>query len=291
MKPELAVVILNYRTPALTIACLGSLANELDPATLVIVVDNASNDGSADVIETAIRIRGWQSWAKVLRSPTNGGFAAGNNLAIRHFYAGAYLLLNSDTLVRPQAIAQLRRALLLRPKVGIVGPALFDESGEDHASYFRQPAPPSELLQSAQSGVIGRLMPRFHSVLPRTRIPIEPDWVAFACVLIRREVIEDVGLLDEGYFMYFEDVDYCRHQHDAAHRNDPGARLSRRGPLRRQRRRRDRLRPAHGLHRQRHLQRHRRAHQQIAIEPRECAAGIEGGGESVRQVRYSCYSS
>jgi len=207
---KLAIVVLNYRTSALTIACLASLEDQVDRTMRVLVVDNASNDSSADEIERAIVTHGWGAWVDLLRSPVNGGFAAGNNLAIRAIRADAYLLLNSDTLVRPKAIARLLQALVLRPEAGIVGPSLLNEHGQPDASYFRQPAPPSELLQSARTAALGRLMPRFEQALTKPNEPIEPDWIAFACAIIRREVIEQVGLLDDGYFMYFEDVDYCR---------------------------------------------------------------------------------
>lgn len=207
---KLAIVVLNYRTPTLTLACLASLEDQVDRTMRVLVVDNGSNDNSADEIERSIVERGWGAWVDLLRSPVNGGFAAGNNLAIVALRAEAYLLLNSDTLVRSGAIARLLRALALRPDVGIAGPALLTEDGRPDASYFRQPAPPSELLQSARTGLLGRLMPRFEQVLAQPNVPIEPDWIAFACAIIRREVVEQVGLLDDGYFMYFEDVDYCR---------------------------------------------------------------------------------
>lgn len=207
---DLAIIILNYRTPALTVACLASLAPEVDHTIRVLVVDNASNDGSPEEIECAIADRGWGQWATLLRSPVNGGFAAGNDFGIRALHADAYLLLNSDTVVLPHAIARMREALRLRPDAGIVGPTLLTGSGERDVSYFREPAPLSEFVRSSRTGALGRLLRRFELVLPPPSGPIEPDWIAFACALIRREVIDEVGMLDEGYFMYFEDVDYCR---------------------------------------------------------------------------------
>lgn len=211
-RMKLAIIILNYRTPDLTVACLSSLAAEVsaDPSIRVLVVDNASNDGSADRIERSIAEQGFGTWAQVLRSPVNGGFAAGNNLGIRALQADAYLLLNSDTLVQPGAVARLLEAMAAQPKAGILGPALLTPSGERDPSCFRDPAPPSELLRSARVGLLGRALSRFEPLLPQPSTPMEPDWIAFACALLRREVIEQIGLLDEGYFMYFEDVDYCR---------------------------------------------------------------------------------
>src|SRR5688500_15920321 len=130
---DFAIVILNYRTPDLTLACLASLEPQLDERTRVIVVDNASGDGSAERIEHGIATRGLH--AEVLRSPINGGFAAGMNLGISAAPdARAYLLLNSDTILRPDALAKLREAMHTHPEAGIIGPALLDEHGKTAAS-------------------------------------------------------------------------------------------------------------------------------------------------------------
>ncbi len=207
---ELAVVVLNYRTPKLTIDCLATLEGEMTPRTTVVVVDNASGDGSAEAIERAITDRGWSGWARLLRSPVNGGFAAGNNVALRAVEARAYVLLNSDTLVRPGALAELRAAMAAHPDAGLVGAGLLTAGGGRDPSSFRFLVPASELVRAAASGPVTRLLSRFDPPLEQGDEPREADWVGFACVLVRREVIDAIGLLDEGYFMYFEDVDYCR---------------------------------------------------------------------------------
>jgi N-acetylglucosaminyl-diphospho-decaprenol L-rhamnosyltransferase len=215
---NIAVIVLNYCTPELTLECLASLESEVDPSVSVIVVDNASGDGSADKIERAIATRGWDGWSRLVRSPINGGFASGNNLGIGTVHADAYLLLNSDTLVRPGAIAGLRDALRDRPDAGMVGPRLIDGSGAQDHTFFRALAPAAELIRSANTGPVTRALKRFDPLLPDSQEAVEPDWIAFASVLIRREVIDQVGLLDEGYFMYFEDVDYCRRVREAGWR-------------------------------------------------------------------------
>jgi hypothetical protein len=212
---NLAIIILNYRTPELTIDCLASLEREIDLSTCAVVVDNASGDGSAELIAEAIEQRGWSTWATLLRSPVNGGFAAGNNLGIRSLRANGYLLLNSDTLVRPGAIASLRQAMRSRPDAGVIGAGLLDADGRPDQSFFRVPAPVTELIRAAGVGVLARAFERFDPIMPRGDGPLEPGWLAFAAVVIRREVIEQVGLLDEGYFMYFEDIDYCRRAREA----------------------------------------------------------------------------
>lgn len=215
MTLDLAVIVLNYRTPDLVRDCLATLEAEIEPGIAVVVVDNASGDGSSDAVARLIAERGWSDWASVLRAPTNRGFAAGNNIGIRAVNALAYVLLNSDTLVRPGALRALRKGMERHPRAGIIGAGMLTASGSHDACAFRFIAPATELLRAANTGPLSRLLRRFHPLVPVTDVPIEVDWVGFACALIRREVIDAIGLLDEGYFMYFEDVDYCRRAREA----------------------------------------------------------------------------
>ncbi len=215
MTLDLAVIILNYRTAQLTNDCLASMEAEIEPGISVVVVDNASGDGSADAIERSIEDRGWSRWARVLRSPTNGGFAAGNNFGVRSVEAAAYLLLNSDTLVRPGAFRELLRAAALHPEAGIIGSGLLDSRGQPDSSFFRLIGPISELIRAAHTGPVSRLLQPFDPYIPPTEQPLEVAWLGFASVLIRREVFDAIGPLDEGFFMYFEDVDYCRRAREA----------------------------------------------------------------------------
>jgi N-acetylglucosaminyl-diphospho-decaprenol L-rhamnosyltransferase len=215
LPTALAVVILNYRTASLTIACLDSLAPQMSSDIDVIVVDNASHDGSAEAIERAIVERDYSEWARVVRSPINGGFAAGNNVGIRAVRAEAYMLLNSDTKVGEGAIAAFRRILDERPDAALIGPKLVGENGETQVSTFRLPTPEGELVRASRTGVLRKLLRTQDIPFPVGNEPAEPEWIAFACVVIRREVFDRIGMLDEGYFMYFEDIDYCRRAREA----------------------------------------------------------------------------
>jgi len=215
MQLKLAIIILNYKTPDLVLDCLVSLENEIAPGIKVIVVDNDSNDGSVDRIEADIASNRWRGWVSVLRSPLNGGFSAGNNLGIQSVEADAYLLLNSDTIIRTGAIKQLLHAQTLHPDAGLIGPSMEDEHGDRTESAFNLITPVTELVRSAQTGPISRILHRYDTRLEETDTPFQPGWIGFACVLIRREVIEQVGLLDENFFMYFEDIDYCRRVREA----------------------------------------------------------------------------
>lgn len=208
---RLNVVIINFRTPELAIDALASLEGEIDPAQdHAVVVDNASGDASADRIDAAIRERGYAAWASVLRSPVNGGFSAGNNLGIAHTQARYHLLLNSDAYVRPGAIGELLVAAEAQPDAGILSPRLEWPDGRPQTSCFRVRSPASELIESAGSGIVTRLLGAWDVPLPTRDAPFEPEWTSFACVLVRGAVVDAIGPLDEEYFMYFDDIDYCR---------------------------------------------------------------------------------
>ncbi|MEM9215070.1 MAG: glycosyltransferase family 2 protein [Cyanobacteria bacterium P01_F01_bin.150] len=213
---ELAIVILNYKTPKLVIDCLHSLASEVDVVRhRVLVVDNASNDRSVDKIQDAIAANAWSAWSEVIASPVNGGFSAGNNIGIRAIDADAYLLLNSDTIVRPGAIATLLETMEHHPEAGLISPRLEWPDATPQISCFRYQSPFSEFLGSAKTGIFTSLLNRFHVPLDVSDFVISPEWTSFACVLIRKTVIDQVGLMDEGYFMYYDDIDYCRQARNA----------------------------------------------------------------------------
>ena len=211
MRFRIAVILLNYRTPQLTLECLESLEGELDAEQdIAVIVENGSQDGSVGAISGAIQRRGWGRWTRLLPSETNLGFAGGCNLGIRSVEADAYLLLNNDTLVRPGAMASLLRAAKEHPEAGIIGARLEHLDGTPQVSCFHYQSPVSECIQSAATGPVTRLLRRFNVPIPASDVPMEPDWVCFAAALIRREVIDQIGYLEDGYFLYFDDVDYCR---------------------------------------------------------------------------------
>ncbi len=213
---KVLVVIVNYRTADLTIDALRSLAPELAgvaPAH-VVVVDNCSGDGSAARIAGTIAEGGWGEWAMLVEAERNGGFAYGNNRGLEAAAARwprpAYVhLLNPDTVVRPGALASLVAFLDANPSVGLAGSRLEDPDGTPQRSAFRFPGVLSELEHSVHFGPLSRLLERWVVAPPVSDQPHQTDWVAGASLLIRREVFDTVGPLDEAYFMYFEEVDFC----------------------------------------------------------------------------------
>ncbi len=216
MRPRLAVVIVNYRTAELVVDCLRSLEPEVAgiAGTRVVVVDNLSGDGSLERLGGAIAAGGWGSWAVVQAAPRNGGFSAGNNAGLRPLLQAAdapdwFLLLNPDTYVRPGALRALLDSAALQPRTGIVGSRLEDPDGTAQPSAFRFHRALTEFERELRLGLVARLLAPWATVMPVPTAASRVDWVSGASMLVRREVFESVGLLDEGYFLYYEEVDLC----------------------------------------------------------------------------------
>jgi GT2 family glycosyltransferase len=212
---QLLVVILNYRTAGLTIDCLASLVPEVNqmPGLRVVVADNNSGDNSLASIGAAIATHGWD-WVTLLPLERNGGFAFGNNAPLRWSLAleqppDFFLLLNPDTLVHPGAITSLLEFMQTHAEVGIAGSRLEDPDGTAQCSAFRFHGLWSEVESSLRFGPISQLLNQFKVPLPIADQPCAVGWVAGASMIIRRQVLEQVGLMDEQYFMYYEETDFC----------------------------------------------------------------------------------
>ncbi len=225
----LGVVVINYRTPALIRDCLTALGTDLDALDArVAVVDNRSDDGSADEIERWLAgPEAWKGRVTLIRSRTNSGFSGGNNQGVAALDAPLYLLLNSDAIARPGALRALVDAAAREKDAGIIAPRLEDPDGTAQISCFHFHSPLSEFLSAAQTGPLDALF-RF-AVVPRAvaEETIDCQWVSFACVLVRRDAIDAAGPMDEGFFMYFEDADYCARVRRAGYRvvYEPAARV------------------------------------------------------------------
>lgn len=206
----LTVSVINYRTAELTLACIGSVLPEIAGMDAgIVVVDNRSGDGSAEVIEDWIASQDPPVPVRLLRSPTNSGFSGGHNQGIAAGPARFYLVLNSDALLRPGAIRALLEAAAADPAAGLIAPRIETEDGTQLTSCFRVHSPASELIRGAASGPVTRLLGR-HEVALRTPHPETGiDWASFACILLRGAMVDAIGPMDEGYFLYFEDVEYC----------------------------------------------------------------------------------
>ncbi len=209
------VAIVNYRTPKLTIDCLHSLVDEVQrlPNVQVVVSDNASGDDSIEVISAAIEREGWHSWVTLMPLDKNGGFAYGNNAIIREGLAqnppDYVWLLNPDTVVRPHGLEHLYTFMESHKDVGIAGSRLEDPDGTPQRSAFRFHTVFSELDLGLRLGVVTKLLSHWVVAPPVVDDTVQTDWVAGASMLVRREVFDDVGLMDDDYFMYYEEMDFC----------------------------------------------------------------------------------
>jgi GT2 family glycosyltransferase len=214
---ENLVVIVCYKAIDLTIACLESLSSQIDdvPGTKVAVCENGTGVDAARALEEAIRHNGWTEWVRLKAIYPNRGFSGGNNAILRDVMAWPepprfVVLLNADTIVRPGALARMHVAIAADPALGILGPRLVSVAGDKQPSCFRNPTPLSEFLRAARTGVLHRLFGRSNFELAPSCATSNFDWISFACAILRREVLVEVGLIDEGFFLYFDDPDYCR---------------------------------------------------------------------------------
>jgi N-acetylglucosaminyl-diphospho-decaprenol L-rhamnosyltransferase len=211
---DIAVVIVSYKCAALTIDSLRSVAAERSAAGLTIravVVDNASGD--APFIAQAIESNGWSSWVTLVTAAMNGGFAYGNNLGIARAYQDqvpSYIyLLNPDAQVRAGAIGSLARFLESHPEVGIAGSSFENLDGSDWPIAFHFPSLMSEMLHGMELSPLMRLFRRWTVAQTMTKTPQPIDWICGASMLIRPAVLESIGGMDENYFLYFEETDFC----------------------------------------------------------------------------------
>lgn len=202
---RLSIVIATFNSDADIARCLLSLRSAPPRTTHeIIVVDNASTDA------TCATIRATASEVGLIESPSNLGFAAANNLGIRRSQGELLLLLNPDTRVEAGAIDLLVAHLDRRPDAAACGPRLIDGEGRAELSFGRMIGPWAELRQRLLVHGQAARWPIISSyVEAMTRTEGEPDWVSGACLLVRRADAEAAGLLDERYFLYAEDVDFC----------------------------------------------------------------------------------
>lgn len=213
---KLLIVIVNFRSTDLAIDCLHSVAHEIGtvPGIHVAVCENATGDDSAEQLQAAIDRNGWGAWCSLTTSLVNLGFTGGNNVILRSAMRAPgppqyALLLNPDTIVRPNALKALVEFMDANPTVGIAGSRLEDPDGTPQRSAFRFQTPLGEFEGNVRLGLVSRLLSRWIVAPPVVDHAFETDWVSGASMILRREVLETTGFLDEGFFTYFDDIDYC----------------------------------------------------------------------------------
>jgi GT2 family glycosyltransferase len=213
--PVVGIVILNWNQPTDTVACLESLQRLEYPSFEIVVVDNGSTDGSPNLVAERFPQH------TLIRNPKNFGFAAGNNVGVRHLLRSKVdyvLLLNNDTEVSPDMLRILVEAAESDPHIGVVGPKIY---------YFDQ----QKTIWSA-GGEVDRLGHSWHRRADElddgSRETIQDvGYVTGCAILVKASVIESIGVLDERFFIYFEETEWCARARHAGFRvvYEPGARM------------------------------------------------------------------
>jgi GT2 family glycosyltransferase len=213
---SLLIVTVNYRTADLAITCLQSVAEERLglPNLRMVIVDNDSGDGSFEKIAAAIESKGWGEWASIVAAGRNGGFSFGNNVAIRPALESDnppdfIWLLNPDAKLFHGAGKALLAFMSANPKAGLATSSSVDDTGEAQPMAFHKFTAWGEFLLAMKLGYLDRLSPKSVIAIPPGDAPYQADWLSGSSLMIRREVFDDIGLMDEAYFLYFEESDFC----------------------------------------------------------------------------------
>lgn len=207
-RPDVSVVIVSHDHAAYLKACLDSLAPGVQAASAeVFVVDNHCTDGTAELVRTGY------PWVRLIENTRRQGFAANNNRVIRESRGRHVLLLNPDTEMLPGALDRLVAYMDREPRVGLCGPQLVFPDGRVQLSCRRFPTLSSVIARRTpfRSWLRNSDMNRRHLMADSDHGSSRPvDWVLGACLIVRRELMLTVGLMDEGYFLYVEDIDWAR---------------------------------------------------------------------------------
>ncbi len=215
---EISVIIVSWNVCDLLRHCLAALRTPDGPspdpeeAYEIIVVDNGSRDGSAGMVAAEFPN------VHLIRNPDNRGFTAANNQGLAASHGDKLVLLNPDTQVVGDALPAMAAYLAAHPRVGAVGPQLRYPDGSLQSSRRRFPTLATALLESTllqEWWPDNRVLRRYYMIDTPDNAAQPVDWVVGACMMVRRGAFEQVGGLDEGFFMYSEEMDWCHRIKDA----------------------------------------------------------------------------
>lgn len=204
---QLSIIIVSWNVRELLRACLAAIEPGRDTLALeVIVVDGGSADGSPEMVREAF------PWVHLVARPDNVGFPKGNNIGLEMASGRYILLLNPDTVVLGQALQTMVAYLEANPAVGALGGQLLNPDGSVQSSRRRFPTLLTAFFESTwlQPLAPRRLLEGYYLLDRPDNAISQVDWVVGACLLVRAEIVEQIGGLDEGYFMYSEELDWCK---------------------------------------------------------------------------------
>lgn len=211
MKTTVSIIIVNYNTKKFVIPCLFSIGKYAPEDTEVIVVDNASTDGSVNALKNLKTEKLKNLSFQLIENKENLGYAKAVNQALRQAQGEYFFILNPDTKIKEGSIQELLNFTLLHKrsltsyKGVIVGPRLLNPDGSVQASCYHQPG----ILGAIKEYFLG-VKGAYEKYAPRGNAPVQVDALVGAAMFIPKTIIERVGLFDERFFMYFEDLDFCR---------------------------------------------------------------------------------
>jgi N-acetylglucosaminyl-diphospho-decaprenol L-rhamnosyltransferase len=214
MMARVLTVILNWRTPAMTLKAAEAALRAMEPVEgAVTIVDNDSGDGSFETLSLAVEQRNWTR-VRVIPSGRNGGFGAGNNVGIRAGLPDGskpdyVYLLNSDAFPASDAIRALRDHLDTHPMTGFAGSHNHGPDGAPHRTAFRFPSIASEFEGAIRLGPVSRWLRHRIVAPPLPTTTASVDWLAGASIMLRQSVLDRIGLFDETFFLYFEETELC----------------------------------------------------------------------------------
>lgn len=220
--PTILTIVLNYKTAGMTLeAAQAARVAMKDLPGEIVIVDNDSQDGSFEKMSAHIDAENWTR-TRVIQSGRNGGYGAGNNIGIRAGLSDGskpdfVYILNSDAFPEPDAIRVLYDYLIAHPRTGFAGSYIQGEDGVKHTTTFRFPSMLSEFEGSINFGPVTKLLRSYRVSIEALEETADVDWLAGASIMMRHCVLDEIGLFDETFFLYFEETDLCRRANLAQH--------------------------------------------------------------------------
>ena len=216
MRLKLAVITVNYGVAGHIISAIPEIVRQLREIGNAkwFIVDNCSPDDSVEQLTRAIHDKSFSEIIELIPSKENGGFGAGNNIGIKKALpeidpSGFIYFLNPDATPEPGAIQTLIDFMEKHPDAGVAGGLLSDPAGTKESAMFRFPSLQSEIMEAFKFGPVSKLLSKHAITFPIPDSPVEVDWVAGTSFILRREVIDNAGMFDEDFFLYWEETEFC----------------------------------------------------------------------------------